>query len=68
MNYGDVRELVRIRHKLRSLADEREHTLAAASLLERMGVLAARDAVEHAAVLPEMQRWRSVFGLEVAGR
>lgn len=63
MEYRDVRELVRIRHELRTLV-ERGDRGTAASLLERMSTLAARDAAEQAAVQTEMRRWRFVFGLE----
>jgi len=62
MPYIDVREMVRIRHELRSLA-VRGDSQTAASLLDRMRSLAARDEVEDAAVQVEMQRWRSVFRL-----
>jgi hypothetical protein len=64
MEYRELRELVRIRHELRSLAltgDENRDT--AASLLDRMRLLAARDAAEDAAVQPEVRRWQFVFGL-----
>ena len=62
MQYRDVREMVRIRHELRSLAVSGD-SRAAASLLDRMRNLAARDEAEDAAVQVEMQRWRSVFRL-----
>jgi hypothetical protein len=63
MEYKDVRELVRIRHELRTLASHGDR-LSAAGLMERMGTLASRDAEESAAVETELQRWRFVFGLE----
>jgi hypothetical protein len=63
MEYRELRELVRIRHELRSLAMTGEDRDTAASLLDRMRLLAARDAREVAAVEPEVQRWQFVFGL-----
>ena len=63
MEYRELRELVRIRHQLRSLAMSGEDRDTAASLLHRMRLLAARDATEGAAVEPEVQRWQFVFGL-----
>jgi hypothetical protein len=63
MEYQELRELVRIRHELRSLAVKGEDRDTAASLLDRMRLLAARDAVENAAVQPEVRRWQFVFGL-----
>ena len=63
MNYQDVRELVRIRYELRTLA--RGAGEVAAPLLERMRNLAARDAAESAAVQTELRRWQSVFQLEL---
>lgn len=62
MEYRDVRELVRIRYELRSLA--RGAREVAAPLLERMRALASVDAAESAAVQTELHRWRSVFSLE----
>jgi hypothetical protein len=62
MEYKGVRELVRIRHELRTLA-ERGDRRTAASLLAEMGRLASRDASEAAAVQPEMHRWRFLFRL-----
>lgn len=63
MEYKDVRELVRIRYELRTLVERRDRQMAE-PLLERMSLLASRDAVEQAAVGCEMQRWRFVFGFE----
>jgi hypothetical protein len=63
MEYRELRELVRIRHELRSLATTGDRDTAA-SLLHRMRVLASRDAVESAAVQPEVARWQFVFRLE----
>jgi hypothetical protein len=63
MEYRELRELVRIRHDLRSLAMTGEDRDTAASLLARMRVLAACDAIEGAAVEPELRRWQFVFGL-----
>lgn len=62
MDYRQVRELVRIRYELRSLA--RGAGEVAAPLLERMRTLAAVDAAESAAVQTELLRWQSVFHLE----
>ena len=62
MEYTDARELVRIRHELRTLA--RGAGEVAAPLLERMRSLASRDAAESAAVQTEVQRWQFVFRLE----
>jgi hypothetical protein len=62
MEYRDVRELVRIRYELRSLA--RGAGEMAAPLLERMRHLASHDAAESAAVQTELRRWQSVFQLE----
>ncbi len=63
MNYNDVRELVRIRHDLRTLAARGERGTAA-TLLDRMGSLAALDLVQRAEVETELRRWRFVFRLE----
>ena len=63
MEYTDIRELVRIRHTLRTLAAGGDRGLAA-SLLDRMRALGSRDAEENAAVQPEVQRWQFVFRLE----
>jgi hypothetical protein len=63
MEYRELRELVRIRHELRSLAMTEQNRDTAASLLDRMRFLAARDAAEEAAVQPEVRRWQFVFGL-----
>jgi hypothetical protein len=63
MEYRELRELVRIRHELRTLAMTGEDRDTAASLLDRMRLLAARDAAEDAAVQPEVRRWQFVFGL-----
>jgi hypothetical protein len=63
MEYQELRELVRIRHELRTLANTGDRDTAA-SLLDRMRVLAARDAAESAAVQTEVQRWQFVFRLE----
>jgi len=62
MEYRDVRELVRIRYELRSLA--RGAGELAAPLLDRMRTRASVDAAESAAVQTELHRWRSVFSLE----
>jgi hypothetical protein len=62
MEYRDVRELVRIRYELRSLA--RGAGAVAAPLLDRMRRLASVDAAESAAVQTELLRWQSVFRLE----
>jgi hypothetical protein len=62
MDYRQVRELVRIRYELRSLA--RGAGEVAAPLLERMRTLASVDAAESAAVQTELLRWQSVFRLE----
>jgi hypothetical protein len=67
MEYIEQRELVRIRHELRSLAMTRVDRDVAVSLLDRMRHLAARDAVEEAAVRPEVQRWQCVFGIPAPG-
>jgi hypothetical protein len=64
MEYVEVKELVRIRFELRRLAVGGENG-AVATLLERMGELAARDSRELAAVRPEIERWRAVFGLRI---
>jgi hypothetical protein len=63
MEYRELRELVRIRHELRSLALSGDNRDTAAGLLHRMRLLAARDAAEDAAVQPEVRRWQFVFGL-----
>jgi hypothetical protein len=63
MEYAELRELVRIRHELRSLATSGDRDTAA-SLLHRMRVLASRDAIESAAVQTEMLRWQFVFRLD----
>ena len=62
MEYRDARELVRIRHELRTLAARGAREIAA-PLLERMQTLAAQDAIESAAVGCELQRWQFVFRL-----
>jgi hypothetical protein len=67
MEYTEMRELVRIRHELRSLATTPEDRDTAVSLLDRMRRLAARDAAEEAAVKPEVQRWQFVFGIMAPG-
>jgi hypothetical protein len=67
MEYMELREMVRIRHQLRSLAMTGEDRDTAASLLDRMRRLAARDAAEDAAVQPEVQRWQFVFGIVAPG-
>ena len=62
MDYREVRELVRIRHELRKYAfggDLDEASL----LISQLGAVTAKDPVEHAAVLPEIQRWRMKLGL-----
>jgi hypothetical protein len=63
MEYWELRELVRIRHELRTLAISGDRDTAA-PLLDRMRTLAARDAVESAAVQTEVSRWQFVFRLE----
>jgi hypothetical protein len=63
MDYRELKELVRIRYELRDLAGQRDQGRAA-SLLDRMFTLAARDPAESAAVQTEMLRWKFVFGLE----
>jgi hypothetical protein len=63
MEYRELRELVRIRHELRSLSTTQDRDTAA-SLLHRMRMLASRDAAENAAVQTEMSRWQFVFRLE----
>jgi hypothetical protein len=63
MEYRDLRELVRIRHELRNLSMTDQNRDTAASLLDRMQHLAAREADEVAAVMPELLRWQFVFGL-----
>ena len=63
MEFGEVRELVRIRHELRKYAFGGDLDEASA-LLCRLGALAARDPVEHAAAQPELQRWRLRLGLQ----
>jgi hypothetical protein len=63
MDYKDVRELVRIRHELRTLSSRGDRAMAV-GLLERMRTLAAGDSTEQAAVQPEMARWRFVFGID----
>lgn len=62
MEYREVLELVRIRHELRKYAFGGDLDEASA-LITRLGALAARDPVEHAAVGPEVQRWRMKLGL-----
>jgi hypothetical protein len=62
MEYRDIRELVRIRHELRNLAAEGNKGMAA-TLLDRMCALVARDPTESAALQPEVQRWQFVFRL-----
>jgi transposase-like protein len=62
MEYRELQEVVRIRHQLRTLAAERDRSLAA-TLLHRMQVLAARDAHDGASLATEVQRWQFVFGL-----
>jgi hypothetical protein len=64
MEYREIRELVRIRHELRSL--ETGAGEVAAPLLERMRTLASRDAAESAAVQTELRRWQSVFRIETS--
>lgn len=63
MTYNQTRELVRIRHELRKLVEDRDQ-FAATRLLDRMRALTAKDAAESADIAPEMQRWRVVFRLE----
>ena len=63
MDYRDVRELVRIRHELRRYACGGDLDEASA-LISKLGQVAARDPVEHAAVIPELQRWRMKLGLQ----
>jgi hypothetical protein len=63
MNDREVRELVRIRHELRTLAD-RSDSGAALPLLEKMSRLAMRDAGLAPAVQGEMQRWRFRFRID----
>ncbi|MCG5054571.1 MAG: hypothetical protein KA712_16530 [Myxococcales bacterium] len=65
MDYRELRELVRIRHELRRFAFGGDLDEASA-LLTRLGALAARDPKEHAAVMPEVQRWRLRLGLQEA--
>ncbi len=65
MEFREVRELVRIRHELRKFAFGGDRDEATA-LLTRLSALAARDPVEHAAALPELQRWRLRLGLQEA--
>lgn len=64
MDFKDVRDLARIRIELRQMAwDGAVDRAAASTLLDRMNDLAARDEIEHAAVEPEIDRWRSLLGL-----
>lgn len=65
MSYEDARQLVRIRHELRRLSPDRDQ-FAATRLLARMRAVAARDAVEHAAIQPELLRWQVAFRLDGA--
>lgn len=65
MEFREVRELVRIRHELRRYAFGGDLDEASA-LLRRLSALAAQDPVEHAAALPELQRWRLRLGLHDA--
>lgn len=65
MEFRDVRELVRIRHELRKFTFGGDLDEASA-LLSRLGAIAAKDPAEHAAALPEMQRWRLRLGLNDA--
>lgn len=66
MEFRDIRELVRIRHELRRYAFGGDLDEASA-LLTRLGALAAQDPVEHAAAVPELQRWRLRLGLQDSG-
>ena len=63
MEYREIRELVRIRHELRTLAALRAADTAR-PLIDRMTSLAERDPIESAAVQTEVSRWRFVFRLE----
>ncbi len=62
MSFPRARELVRVRHELRRLlAEGRRHE--ARPLLERLRALAEEDAVEWAAMRPELARWKLTLGL-----
>ncbi len=61
MEFSEVRELIRVRYELRRLVAEGRID-EARPLLDRMLFLAARDAAELAAVMPEVNRWESSIG------
>jgi hypothetical protein len=65
MDYADTRELIRLRHELRSLLVDRSAaaTGAARSVLARIAALVATDAEEAATVGPEIARWQVSLSL-----
>jgi len=63
MEYGELRELTNLRHELRRFSVQGGQAQEAASLINRMATLAARDPAERAAVEPELERWRFRLGL-----
>ena len=60
MDYGQMRELVRLRHELRRLVIERPPgaDAAARGLLSRIEALVATDVEEAAVIAPELARWQ----------
>jgi hypothetical protein len=62
MEFARERELVHLRYELRSLLADRRSS-EAAPLLERLRQLAADEAMDAAALRPEIERWASTFGI-----
>jgi hypothetical protein len=61
MDFAEVRQLIRLRYEVRRLVAEGRGA-EARPLLDRMLSLAARDAAELAAIMPELDRWESTLG------
>lgn len=61
MEFSEVRQLVRLRYEVRRLVAEGRGG-EARSVLDRMLSLAAHDAAELAAIMPELDRWESSIG------
>jgi hypothetical protein len=65
MDYAETRELIRLRHQLRSLLVDRPSGAGAAArgILQRIEALVAGDVDEAAAVAPEIARWQISLSL-----
>jgi hypothetical protein len=65
MNFVEAREMIRLRHQLRSLLADRRPEEARA-VLARLEALAATEPEEATALRPELARWQTSLDLLAA--